>query len=368
MNNQLTSLQKAGGCFDQIDQCRNLMQTEDPQSEGDVALVNARCTNAVNSCIPFENILQTSGRSVYDIRQKDPSPFPSSAYIEYLNTPQVQQAIGAAVNYTESNIVAGSFYDSGDPLRGTQLEDLANLLGRGIRVAFLYGDADYICNWQGGEAVSLSLATMLPAYSIPFPNAGYADIVVNSSYIGGTVRQFGNLSFARIYDSGHLIPAYQPETAFTVFTRIIQGTALSTGESINLTDYRTAGPMSSAKSSKASSSSNPVCWIRNIANTCTSDQRTQILAGNGVVMNGVWYASASDYKPPSTSVVGGKPGAPAPNSTMGLSMSNGKPTTAPTGVYIATGTPKPTGGAVGVELSLGVMLAALGMTFWGVLR
>jgi carboxypeptidase C (cathepsin A) len=340
MTNQLQDMQSPGGCLDLLDQCRTLMASQDPNGDGDIVAVNTRCASAQQTCQNLAVLYSQSGRSVYDIRQMDPSPFPSLAYMEYLNTAQVMQAIGTSINYTDSSsLVNGAFAFTGDMLRDSQLPALSRLLQRGIRVALLYGDADYICNWQGGEAVSLALGSMLPLYASKFLNAGYADIVVNSSYIGGAVRQFGNLSFARIYDSGHLIPAYQPETAFTIFTRIIQGTALATGEIANLSTYLTSGPQFSAKTNKAGTSSNPVCWIRDAMTACTPDQRTSMLGGQGVVIDGVWYASQSDYKAPTSSVVAGKPGTPAPNATT-MSIDKGSPVPA-TGVYVATGTPKP---------------------------
>lgn len=189
--------------------------------------------------------------------------------------------------------------------------------------------------------MSLALGSLLPTYA-NFSTAGYADIVVNDSYVGGAVRQFGNLSFSRIYDAGHFVPAYQPETAFQVFARIISGTAVSTGEIVNPSSYNTSGPALSTKSNKQGSSKPTVCWIRNIPGPqgCTNTQKNGILANSGVVYNGVWYASAGDYTPPSSSVAAGKPGTPAPNMTS-LSKVNGSPSVAPTGVYVATGTPKP---------------------------
>ena len=337
----LTNMRAPDNCFDRLDQCRNLQDTQDNLGEGDVELVNNICSRAFQTCAEYQNLLSSSGRDVYDIRQKSPSPFPSWAFMEYLNTAQVQQAIGIPINYTDINPVLDTFISTGDHLRGTQLPALGRLLDRGIRVALIYGDADFICNWLGGEAISLSLATMLPSYSIPFPFAGYAQIVVNNTYVGGAVRQFGNLSFSRIYDAGHLVPAYQPETAFTVFTRIIEGTAIATGERVNLTDYATTGPQFTTKTNKAGSSQDPVCWIRSMRDTCTPDQRTQILAGQGVVKAGIWYADEGDYDPPISSIDAGSPGRPAPNMTMG--WLNGTPSVQPTGVYTATGTPAPSG-------------------------
>jgi carboxypeptidase C (cathepsin A) len=65
-----------------------------------------------------------------------------------------------------------------------------------------------------------------------FRSAGYQNIDVNGSYIGGQVRQHGNFSFSRVYQAGHLVPAYQPETAFKIFERAIKGLSIATGEAI----------------------------------------------------------------------------------------------------------------------------------------
>jgi hypothetical protein len=36
-----------------------------------------------------------------------------------------------------------------------------------------------------------------------FKKAGYSDIHTNTTYVGGSVRQYGNFSFSRVYDAGH---------------------------------------------------------------------------------------------------------------------------------------------------------------------
>jgi carboxypeptidase C (cathepsin A) len=76
------------------------------------------------------------------------------------------------------------------------LEDMAYILESGIKVALVFGDRDYACNWVGGEEVSLAVSY---AGSDQFRSAGYADIQTNSHYVGGAVRQYGNFSFSRIY-------------------------------------------------------------------------------------------------------------------------------------------------------------------------
>ena len=345
-----SSYLSADGCQEQIQACRSAVISQDPGDLGDVAVVNQICKGAQTTCNndvigPYTD----SGRDVYDITQFTPDPFPPSTYLDYLNSADVQAAIGVSINYTETNsAVANAFIQTGDYERGDQINQMAYLLTLGVRVALVYGDRDYICNWLGGEAVSFSIAAQLPAYS-PFYAAGYADIVVNNSYVGGVVRQYGNLSFSRIYDAGHLIPAYQPETAFTVFTRIIMGSDLSLGEPADLGTYRSNGTANATETSKAPEQLEPTCWLSNIANSCTNDQKVMLQQGLGVIINGVLYNDSSEWKtPPSTiSMLAGYPGT-GPLSTMtteavptgGSTVTTTSPV--PTGVFTATGTPSPT--------------------------
>jgi len=345
--NAANSYMNAGGCQELIQSCRDAVSLMDPENDGNVAQVNQACSSAQTSC--EQNVLGpyiASGRNVYDISQKMPDPFPPSTYLEYLNSAEVQAAVGAVVNYTQtSNAVVSAFNQTGDYERGGQISDLAHLLSLGVRVALLYGDRDYICNWLGGEAVSFSVAAQSPAYS-PFYSAGYAEIVVNDTYVGGASRQFGNLSFSRIYDAGHLIPAYQPETAFTVFTRIIMGTDISTGEPIDLATFASTGDANATHTNSAPDPARPTCWLRDIQNTCDSDQINMLKNSQGVVINGRLYNDASDWQAPASSVSAqaGYPGTmPAsmaatsapPSSTRGSATT----TAVLTGVFVATATP-----------------------------
>lgn len=54
-------------------------------------------------------------RDEYDVRELTPDPFPYSFYTSYLNTPEVQAAIGAYQNFTQSsNAVYNAFTATGD--------------------------------------------------------------------------------------------------------------------------------------------------------------------------------------------------------------------------------------------------------------
>jgi carboxypeptidase C (cathepsin A) len=52
-------------------------------------------------------------------------------------------------------------------------------------------------------------------HSEEFRAAGYDAMVVDGTEYG-EVRQFGNFSFARVYESGHEIPYYQRKSSFQI--------------------------------------------------------------------------------------------------------------------------------------------------------
>ncbi|KAI9780759.1 MAG: hypothetical protein M1839_006547 [Geoglossum umbratile] len=350
-----------GGCKDRILKCRDAESSMDPENEGDVSMVNRLCGQAQIVC--NDNLMgpyQNSDRSFYDIAHINPDPFPPSTFLEYLNTGDLLQAIGARINFTQTSPqVWNAFFATGDSERGTQLSDLTALLTQGVRVALIYGDRDFICNWMGGEAISFSIAANAGSNYAPFYRAGYADIRVNNSYVGGQVRQYGNLSFSRIYQAGHLVPAYQPETAFTLMTRIIRGKNLATGEDADLSSFGTSGPANSTNTQKAPSNPRPTCYIRDIWSTCTKSQIAMIKAGRGVVINGVLYDQESDWDPPSgTETIGaGSPGTPPPQARSSSSLP--KTSTMPTGVYVATGAPAK--GYAGRVVAPAVTVSRLGL-------
>jgi carboxypeptidase C (cathepsin A) len=334
------------GCQQTTSTCRDTAALLDPENLGNNPSVNDVCSKAYRACQQVFGAYNGKGRSVYDISQSSLDPFPAAHYLEYLNTLSVQAAIGAQVNYTQSSeMVFGSFVDTGDYVRGGQIDDLAALLAAGIRVAFIYGDRDFICNWAGGEAVSFAVAAAAsktqPSYSSWY-EAGYAPIVANSSYIGGVVRQYGNLSFSRVYDAGHLVPAYQPETAFTIFTRIIQGEDVSTGEPVDLGSFGTAGDANATHANSAPATANPTCFIRAVERTCDKDQQNMLANGAGAVINGVLYNHESDWIAP----VGG------------ATEMAGQPGTGPTGMA-STRSAAPTQGKQGDGLAGGTSTSGL---------
>jgi carboxypeptidase C (cathepsin A) len=349
------SYYQANGCLDMIYQCRNATLASDPGGAGNVSSVNDICEQATTTC--NQDLIQPYsdfGRSLYDIAHQLPESFPPCYYIDYLNTADIQMAIGSPVNFTDtSSQVYSAFMGTGDWERTAMVPKLAALLQKGVRVGLVYGDRDFICNWIGGEAVSLSVASSLGgSYAANFPTSGYAPIIVNSSYIGGVVRQYGNLSFSRVYQAGHFVPAYQPETAFQVFARILLGTSISTGEAVNLSTYNTSGPLNATSSLILPPSPTQTCYIGSIPDTCESAAVSGILNGQGVIINGVWYAASSNW-----------PGATMSSTVSGTATPTTSSTTATlTGVYTATATPSSIGPIAAPAWSL-VFAAAASFLF-----
>ncbi|KAL8988181.1 MAG: hypothetical protein Q9169_008598 [Polycauliona sp. 2 TL-2023] len=219
--------------------------------------------------------INESGRNYYDLAAVDPTPFPANYYLGFLAQHYVQAALGVPINYTQStNGVYQAFRSIGDyartDIRGGQIQDLAYLLDNGV----------------GAETVSLQIP-----YSgrSSFNSAGYAPIVTNSTYNGGVVRQYGNLSFARVFQAGHEIPSYQPETAYRIFNRAIFGQDLSTGEvdTNSNSSYSSEGPSDSFAITQEPPINEypPECYVLAISATCTEEEIELLENGGGLVRN-----------------------------------------------------------------------------------
>jgi carboxypeptidase D len=150
----------------------------------------------------------------------------------------VMDAIGVDINYTSSNNeVYYAFQQTGDFVWPNFIEDLEKILALPVRVSLIYGDADYICNWFGGQAISL--ATNYSGAE-NFRAAGYTPLLVDGVEYGET-REYGNFSFTRVYEAGHEVPYYQPIAALQLFNRTVFGCDIAKGETKIWPEYKTNG-------------------------------------------------------------------------------------------------------------------------------
>ncbi|CAF9908159.1 hypothetical protein IMSHALPRED_006597 [Imshaugia aleurites] len=221
-----------GGCLDQCVECETVNRSTDVGMQT-CFMATDMCRTNVES--PY---YMYSGRGVYDIRHPYEDPTPPTYFTDYLNLASTQDALGVNLNYTESNNdVYYAFQQTGDFVYPNFLTDLEMILNNSVRVAMYHGDADYICNWFGGQAVSLQIDYI---HSAEFRAAGYAPFVVDGIEYG-EVRQYGNYSFTRIYEAGHEVPFYQPIAALAMFSRVLGNVDLATGEKVVTGSYETNG-------------------------------------------------------------------------------------------------------------------------------
>ncbi|GAB7360602.1 hypothetical protein MBLNU230_g0482t2 [Neophaeotheca triangularis] len=343
-NEMVDGYYREGGCRDRIENCRAVVAESDPGNRAINDTVNEICQDAETYCTEQvrDPYLQYSGRDYYDITALDPHAFPEPFYQGFLNQPWVQESMGMPLNWTgSSSVVSSAFRGMGDYPRPGWLEDLAFLLESGIKVALVYGEADFACNALGGEAVSLAINY---TGTENFAAAGYAPIQANDSYIGGAVRQYGNLSYSMVYDAGHAIPSYQPETSYRIFMRALFNRDISTGTVSTAGNYSSQGNVNPWARHEIPEQRTGFCYTLD-PSTCTEEQIESILDGTAVIESWILVNENSTMLFPE--VVGG---GMAPNGTVPMPMPGNE-----TGNGTVPGVqPKPSdtvpyeGGAVGV--------------------
>ncbi|KAH0278786.1 alpha/beta-hydrolase, partial [Aureobasidium melanogenum] len=284
-------------CLKMTKTCRSLASRLDPEGWGNNTDVNNACGSAYLYC--FDAVAretQLGNIEGYDAFHFDiASPFihnfPPRWAAGYLNNASVQADLGVPLNFTGfSSVIAQEFAAAGDFLKGNNLAALGQLLDRGVKVSLLYGDRDYQCNWFGGEAISLAINSSI---SSAFGKAGYEKFETKASYTGGLTRQYGNLSFTRVFQAGHEVSYYQPETTYQIFNRVMFDRDVATGQistapASNFSTYATSGNSSALVSIGAPikfESSVPSCYFWDIMETCTPAQAQLFANGSAITEN-----------------------------------------------------------------------------------
>ncbi|KAF2029598.1 alpha/beta-hydrolase [Setomelanomma holmii] len=290
-------------CRNMTANCRALAAAKDPNGVGNQADVNAACKGAFDYC--FENMhdaYDKSGLNEYDITTPaSPQAFPPKYAAGYLNNASIQQALGVPLNWTGQSIpIALGFDRTGDFVLGKTLEKLGSLLDRGVKIALVYGDRDYQCNWLGGEAISLAIKSK---YSTAFAAAGYTPILTNSTYTGGLVRQYGPLSFSRVFQAAHALPYYQPETAQAIFNRVVFDKDVATGEVDASGGYASVGSESAwSESGPAPDYGKAKCYLWDVLETCTSAEEQVLYSRRAVVKDYILVGQTSGNGTNGTSI------------------------------------------------------------------
>ncbi|GAM34978.1 hypothetical protein TCE0_015f02914 [Talaromyces pinophilus] len=199
-----------------------------PSPVGDDAAciaANAACEGSI-----YSQITADSDFDVYDVREPSINAGLPGAYSVYLNRPDVLRAIGAKHPFEDctntlepgSIVPYAEFQVTGDMAR-SYLTQLSNVVKAGVRTLLWAGDADFICNWMG---------FLVTANRVDYPGQDkFAnEILVPYTVNGvphGTFKTVENLSFLRVFQAGHEVPMYQPETALQVFMQTLKDLPIS---------------------------------------------------------------------------------------------------------------------------------------------
>ncbi|KAJ6549817.1 Alpha/Beta hydrolase protein [Mycena capillaripes] len=201
------------GCHDQMITCNN--GGSDADCRGAQAFCNFYIMEPLSGAYDVYYVLSSS---------TDPYPPDISSYLA-----SIRNKIGAEVAWQQSNDdVYDNFMATGDWMRSS-LPDLERVIDSGVQVTIYVGDADYILNFMGVEAMIASMNTTLSA---EFNKQAFAPYMVNG-LLAGQFKNAATFSYVRIYGAGHEVPAYKNGTlqvgqaAFQLFTQTMQGTSLS---------------------------------------------------------------------------------------------------------------------------------------------
>ncbi|KAJ7779424.1 serine carboxypeptidase [Mycena maculata] len=186
---------------------------------------NSVCSAAQSFC--NDDILSplVGSFDVYYVLSPSDDPYPPdiTSYLASIRT-----AVGGEVTWEETNDqVYDNFAATGDWMRSS-LPDLELVIDSGVRVLIYDGDADYILNFNGVEAMIASLNTK---FSAEFNQQVFAPYTVDG-LLAGQFKTAGTFSYVRIYGAGHEVPAYKNGTlavgqaAFAFFTQTMNNQSL----------------------------------------------------------------------------------------------------------------------------------------------
>lgn len=225
--------------------------------------------------------LQATERSIYDLTHPAWNSQDSPYIFGYMTQSDVLQRLGSPVNFTTVAMAPSeAFRGAADQLRGADVASIAHLLDRGVKVHMMYGDRDWVCNWVGGEKISL----MVPhAHADKFAAAGYAHLYSDDGEHKGMTRQHGNFSFTRVFDAGHGVPSFQPQASYEIFMRAVFGKDVATGSVDVSGNYATEGPQSTWHIKREPGEvPEQQCYIL-VTQSCSEQDLEKLTSGDAVV-------------------------------------------------------------------------------------
>jgi cathepsin A (carboxypeptidase C) len=201
-------------CLELIHTCNSFPDDTDPS-----------CLAATEYCSAIEGMFGRSGLNAMDITKQSVGDlgYAMNHTIGFFARPDVRRQLGVVdgVEWGVCNGEVTTLFDK-DELRSFDYV-IPTILSAGIPVMLYVGDLDYSCNWMGNKAWATALEWPGKA---GFNAAADIEFHVNGR-VAGEERTYGNFSFVRIYDAGHMVPMDQPEVALHIVSRILRNARLA---------------------------------------------------------------------------------------------------------------------------------------------
>jgi cathepsin A (carboxypeptidase C) len=194
------------GCIKQITACNN--------ANIGCALAQETCDSALFTPV------QDTGVNLYDIREQ--CQYPPLCYdFSNLNKYLAQPSVKSYLNVT-GHIFHGQCNDqvnadfSNDWMKNYQT-DIPALLNDGKRVLIYAGEDDFICNWMGNHAWTLQLEWNGQNNYVNAPTTNFSV----SGQAAGALKTYGNFTFLKVFNAGHMVPMNQPANALAMINTLI---------------------------------------------------------------------------------------------------------------------------------------------------
>jgi cathepsin A (carboxypeptidase C) len=201
----------SGACVKAIGKC----------NDANSSLQGAACSAAFAACAYTQNVpYQLTGYNPYDMRikcEKPPLCYDFSQVTTFLNTPEVQKAIGATKKWASCNLLVNKAFTN-DFMKNYHRK-IPDLLSNGVRVLIYAGDVDFICNWLGNKHWTLKLDWSHKEDFNAAEEKPY--LLADGKTEFGKLRQTHGLAFLQVYQAGHMVPMDKPEAALTMLNDFI---------------------------------------------------------------------------------------------------------------------------------------------------
>jgi len=97
-------------------------------------------------------------------------------------------------------------------------KDIVLLLNNNIKMFFFNGIMDLICNHVGNE---IALENLEWQYSKDWIQAPRYAWISSDKHVAGYMKEYKNLSYLKLLDSGHMVPMDQPQIALAMITTLM---------------------------------------------------------------------------------------------------------------------------------------------------